>query len=78
MAYIEIVTKPDCPHCVKAKNLLSTNGVEYRETLIGHHVTREQVLAKYPDAKQVPIIIVDGERLGGLPELMNMIDRKQL
>ena len=78
MAYIEIVTKPACPHCIQAKNILSSNGIDYRETMIGEHVTREQVLSLYPDAKTVPIIIVDGERLGGLSELINMVDRKQL
>ncbi len=75
---VEIFTKRDCPTCESTKNLLRTNNVEYVEYLIGYDIMREDVLSKFPGVKNAPIIVINGCKLGGYPELKNIIDNRQL
>ena len=78
----EIWTKPNCPYCVKAKNLFNMKGVDYDEVLIGFDETnlptlsenqkistREELLERVPNAKTVPQIWLDDNYIGGYNEL---------
>lgn len=78
----EIWTKPNCPYCVKAKNLFNIKGVEFDEVLIGFDEnntpalsenqkisTREELLERVPNAKTVPQIWLDDNYIGGYTEL---------
>ena len=77
----EIYSKPDCPYCVKAKALLTEKGIAYHEYIISsglgekkaadnqQYVTKADLLEKYPAAKTVPQIWLDGEHIGGYTEL---------
>lgn len=60
MKRVTIYTKPGCPACVAAKNILNTSDIAYNEVVIGEQMSREQVIAMFPEQKTVPIIIVDG------------------
>lgn len=62
MKNVTLYTKPSCPHCILAKNLLRANNIEYKEIVVGEDLTREQVIAMFPNQRTVPIIIVDGEQ----------------
>jgi glutaredoxin len=78
----EIYTKSDCPYCVKAKDLLSTKGLSYKEFIVSpgfnettlnenqFYVTKSQLLEKLPNAKTVPQIWLDGQYIGGYTELV--------
>lgn len=57
---IEIYTKPNCPACFKIKKGLNAAQLPYKEFVLGENITREEVKAKFPDAKYVPIVIIDG------------------
>jgi len=57
-------TKPGCPFCDMAKNLLDEKGIAYEEKNIGNGWTREQLLEVVPTAKTVPQIFIDGEYIG--------------
>ena len=67
---VVIYTKSNCINCVSAKNLL-------REHQIGHieiDVERnpdvlKRLLEQYPDARQMPQITVNDQRIGGLEGL---------
>jgi len=77
----EIYTKMNCPYCVKAKALLKDQNIPYREYIISaglgeekvednqQYITRADLLAKYPGAKTVPQIWLDGQHVGGYTEL---------
>lgn len=81
----EIWTKPNCPYCVKAKNLFNVKGVEYTEVIIGMEnvgapattflesnqrlESREALLEKAPNAKTVPQIWLNNNYIGGYTEL---------
>ena len=83
----EIYTKTYCPYCTKAKALLNSKGIEYKEYLVSADantvtestttlVTREQLLERAPSARTVPQIWLDGQHIGGYTELENYFAKK--
>jgi glutaredoxin 3 len=74
---IEVFTKPNCPNCVTAKQLLKAKGMEYREINLDSDALRAEFMSAYPDARQMPQIFFDGQRVGGLAGLqvaLNQLD----
>lgn len=57
---IELYSKPNCPACVVTKNRLKTAKVAFMEYTIGVDVERDAVLERFPDARMLPIVVVDG------------------
>ena len=70
----EIFTKPTCPHCIKAKALLTTKSIKYVEYILGQNgVTKETVEHKIGNGAQiktVPQIFLDGKYIGGCEDLV--------
>ena len=67
---ITIYTKSNCPNCVTAKQLLKSKGLEYSERdLTNDLVKQAELFAAYPEARQMPQIFIDGQRVGGLAGL---------
>jgi len=65
---IVIYTKSNCPNCVSAKALLKSKGLEYDERALDEQrIFQFQIL--YPEARQMPQIFIDGQRVGGLAGL---------
>jgi len=62
-------SKPACPFCVKAKNLLKNKGIEYEEKNIAEGYKIEDLLALVPNARTMPQIWLDGQHLGGYDQL---------
>jgi glutaredoxin 3 len=53
-----------------AKRLLTSWAIEYNECMIGVGTyTKKDLIEKVPNARSVPQIFLDGEYVGGLPEL---------
>lgn len=75
----EIYTKKTCKYCNLAKKILAEHNISYQEYVINgepqlltenqHAVTREALLERYPEAKTVPQIWLDGQHIGGAEEL---------
>jgi glutaredoxin len=63
-------SKPNCPYCVKAKDLLNASGINYQERVITQGWTKEQLLEVVPDAKTVPQIFIHGQYVGGYDSLI--------
>jgi ribonucleoside-diphosphate reductase alpha chain len=63
---VKIITKDDCPYCVRAKALLSQNGISYQE------IDRKNV-EDFP-YKTVPQIWLDGDYVGGYNELVEKLE----
>ena len=62
-------SKPACPYCVKAKNLLKSKGIEYEEKNIAEGHKIQDLLEMVPNARTMPQNWLDGEHLGGYYEL---------
>ena len=66
---IIIYTKSGCPNCVTAKRLLDSKGIGYTEANL---ITPEHLAAfarMHPEARQMPQIFIQGQRVGGLAGL---------
>ena len=62
-------SKPMCPFCDKAKNLLKTKGIEYEERNIAQGWKIQDLLEAAPSAKTMPQVWLDDEYIGGYHEL---------
>ena len=65
---IEIYSKPQCPYCVKAKNLCEREGYEYTYKMLDEDFTRDELFEKFPTARTFPQITAHGEYIGGFTE----------
>ena len=68
---ITIYTKSLCPNCVSAKQLLKSKGLEFEERDFEamKDSMREAFMREFPEARQMPQIFIDGQRVGGLAGL---------
>ena len=67
---ITIYSKSNCPNCTAAKQLLQSKGLEYGEITIENNlVALADMLRWHPEARQMPQIFIDGQRVGGLAGL---------
>ena len=74
---ISIITKDDCPWCVKAKDLLKSANRPYREISIPNNLSREEfyeLVEKYKTTKTVPKIFDGKELIGGYEDLVEWIE----
>ena len=67
-------SKPNCPQCTSAKQLLKYNNIEYEEKNIadGHKI--QDLLALVPNAKTMPQVWLDEEHIGGYLELRKKLN----
>lgn len=67
---IVIYTKSQCPNCTTAKQLLNSKGLEYKEIDVETPGGLVGFRASVPaQARQMPQIFIDGQRVGGLAGL---------
>jgi glutaredoxin len=79
--HIELYTKSRCSFCTKAEAILDINFLSYttikmQETEMEQgtgFISREDMIIKFPTAKTMPIVIVDGSYIGGFEELRTML-----
>lgn len=72
-----VYSKDNCPYCVRAKALLTRNNVAYEEVVIGKDILREDFMSEFPEQKTVPLIFVEGERVGGYDNLVVWFDNRK-
>jgi glutaredoxin 3 len=71
---IEIYTKDDCPYCIQAKDWFTDHGFSYTENKLYDEEQRLAFFQKFPSARTVPQILIDGKNIGGYDELMKIRD----
>jgi glutathione-dependent peroxiredoxin len=69
---VTIFTKPGCPYCKKAKDLLADKGYPYHEVEIGGSVTMTH-LRGITCRTSVPQVFVGGKHVGGSEELQKFL-----
>ncbi len=65
---VSIITKPGCPFCAKAKEMLEAKGMGYEEISLGHDATLRSLRA-ITGRDTVPQVFIDGKHIGGSEEL---------
>ena len=66
-------SKPGCPQCVSAKQLLKTKGIEYEEKNIAQGYNIQDLLELVPNAKTMPQIWLDEQHIGGFSDLQKKL-----
>ena len=65
---VAILTRIGCPHCARAKKLLTEAGYDYVEVPLGHTV-RTKAVGAITGAKTVPQVFINGELIGSANDL---------
>ncbi|MBS49888.1 MAG: glutaredoxin [Sphingobium sp.] len=73
MNKIVVYTKDNCKFCTRAKELLESRGLEYDEISFNDPDVLAEFKEKYPMARTAPQILIDGERIGGHTELVQLL-----
>jgi glutaredoxin 3 len=66
---ILIYTKSNCPNCTTAKALLNSKGIGFEDRDIEVPLWFETLNMLYPEARQMPQIFINNQRVGGLAGL---------
>ncbi|WP_457673313.1 glutathione peroxidase [Thiolapillus sp.] len=61
---VSIITKPGCPFCARAKEMLEAAGMDYEEIVLGRDASLRSLRAM-TGAETVPQVFVEGEHIGG-------------
>ena len=69
-------TRPTCFWCVRAKHLLESKGISYRDLDINNDDLRKELKIKAPGIKTIPQIFKDGKRIGGYEDLVEYFKNK--
>ena len=72
----DMYTRPTCFWCVRAKHLLESKGISYRDLDINNHDLRKELKIKAPGIKTIPQIFKDGKRIGGYEDLVEYFKDK--
>lgn len=70
---IEIYSKEMCGQCETAKILLKNNGMPFTEYKLDHEFTREELIESFPTARTFPVVLINGNYIGGLENLKEWI-----
>jgi glutaredoxin 3 len=79
MAEIEIYTTMLCPYCHRAKSLLDSKGVRYKEIDVSYDPDGRKAMTERAGGRTtVPQIFIDGRPIGGSDELAALDDEGKL
>ncbi len=70
MKTVEIYTYRTCPYCVRAKELLDQEGINYAEYIVSYSELKS--LEKRTGCDTVPQILVDDKFIGGCDDLYDL------
>jgi len=71
MNNIEIYTKSYCPFCKRAKALLDSKGVTYREMEISSDRALQELMRERSGRTTVPQVFINDRHIGGSDDLMD-------
>jgi glutaredoxin 3 len=70
MPVIEIYSGPNCPYCVRAKDLLTRKGAAFTAYDVKADSQKmEEMLSRSAGRRTIPQIFIDGKHIGGCDDL---------
>ncbi len=70
MANVEVYSSFWCPYCYRAKNLLKSKGIEFKEIEVDNDANlREEMVKRAGGRRTVPQIFIDDKHVGGSDDL---------
>jgi glutaredoxin len=71
-------TLPGCPSCSHLRELFRRAEVEYKEVTVKNDMTISEFNSLHPNVSSFPFVVIDGERVGGLVEVVRMFVKNGL
>jgi glutaredoxin-like protein len=73
---VTIFTKPGCPFCASAKQMLKDAGMAYEEISLGKNITSRSLQA-VAGAGTAPQVFVGGQKIGGSQALQSWLEQRR-
>ena len=70
---VTVFSRPGCPFCARAKDLLQESGIEYEELVLNRDYT-DRTLRAVANATSYPQVFIDGEHIGGSDDLEKWLE----
>ena len=71
-----IYSKPNCSFCLQAKDLLEQNNLDFEYLQLGTHYNLDVLMEMFPNARTFPMIVKDGEVVGGYNDLAESLKQE--
>lgn len=79
MAFVEIYTKAYCPYCVRAKSLLASKNIEFKEYPVDREpALRDEMITRANGGYTVPQIFINQKHIGGCDDMMALEQQQSL
>ena len=75
---INLYTKSNCPNCIAAKQLLQSKELPFIEIDVELGSRWENLLKEFPDARQMPQVFINDQRVGGLAGLQAALKKLEI
>jgi len=72
MPNIEVYSTPNCPYCVRAKALLQSKNLTFKEIDVSDDVDNLQKMVQLSGLRTVPQIFINDQSIGGFDELAQL------
>ena len=72
---VTVFSKPGCPYCAKARDLLEKHNIEYEEVETGNGVTTRSLYA-VSGKGTTPQVFIDGRLIGGSDDLEGYFNKQ--
>jgi len=69
----EIYSKDNCGYCDMAISLAKHKGLPHTIKKLDKDFTREQLLEQFPTARSFPVVVLNGEFIGGFNEFKEKV-----
>ena len=77
-AHVIIYTASYCPYCVRAKNLLESKNIHFKEIDVTDVVQRGEMIQRAGGRKTVPQIFIGETHVGGFDDLYTLDQKGDL
>lgn len=67
-----------CPYCIRAKELLESEGIPFEEIRVDLDVTRFEEMKRISGQRTVPQIFIGEQHVGGFSDLKALYERGEL
>ena len=71
-----IYSKSNCSFCMQAKQLLEMEQLPFDYLTLGTNYSLQEFMELFPDARTLPMIVKDGECIGGYNNLVEYLKQQ--
>ena len=78
MNKVKIYSTATCPYCIRAKQLLESQGISYQEIRVDLDKAAREEMEQLSQRRTVPQIFIGNQHVGGFDDLKALHDKGEL